>query len=110
MPAADTDAGSTHGYDLPQGEIETALASIWAEVLNMGSVGRRDNFFELGGNSVQAMQVIARLRQALGVEVEIVDMFTHPELFMLADRILSIQLEQFDATEMNNLMNMVKKA
>jgi len=105
LPALDTGTGSTCGYDPPQGEIETMLAAIWVEVLGRASVGRHDHFFELGGNSVQAMQVIVRLRQAADIEVEIADIFLHPELSMLSDRILSIQLEQFDAVDIDNLWN-----
>ena len=56
-------------YEAPQGEIETKLAAIWAEVLKLEQVGRHDNFFDLGGHSLLAVRVMARLRQALDVEV-----------------------------------------
>ena len=68
----------------PQGEIEEKLAAVWAEVLKLDRVGRNDNFFELGGHSLLAVRVVTRLRQALGVEVSIRDLFAHPELAGLA--------------------------
>ena len=71
LPAPDGDAYATRGYEAPQGEIETRLAAIWAEVLKLDRVGRHDNFFELGGHSLLAVRVVTRLRQALGVEVAI---------------------------------------
>ncbi|WP_425331451.1 non-ribosomal peptide synthetase, partial [Pseudomonas syringae] len=35
-----------NAYEAPQGEVEIAMAVIWAEVLGIGRVGRHDNFFE----------------------------------------------------------------
>ncbi|MGO7924859.1 phosphopantetheine-binding protein, partial [Rhizobium ruizarguesonis] len=68
-------------YEAPQGEIETLLAGIWAELLGVERVGRHDNFFELGGHSLLAVQMMERLRRlSLGVEVRTV--FAKP---MLAD-------------------------
>jgi acyl carrier protein len=93
-----------------QGEVEVTIGWIWTEVLNNHRIGRNDTFFELGGNSVQAMQVVVRLRQALGIEVEIADIFTYPVLCKLADHILTMQLEQFDSAEMNQLLESMKKS
>ena len=50
----------------------------------MERVGRDDNFFELGGHSLLAMRFISQLRQALGVEVAISDLFAHPVLTSFA--------------------------
>jgi thioesterase domain-containing protein len=41
-------------------------------------VGRWDHFFELGGHSLLAVRVIARMRQRLGVEASLGDVFAHP--------------------------------
>ncbi len=38
----------TGEYEAPVGEVETALAAIWADLLHVARVGRRDNFFALG--------------------------------------------------------------
>ena len=60
LPAPDGDAYASAGYEAPQGEIETTLAAIWAELLKLERVGRHDNFFELGGHSLLAVQVMTR--------------------------------------------------
>ena len=63
LPAPEGDAYATRGYEAPQGEIETKLAAIWAEVLKLERVGRHDNFFELGGHSLLAVTLIERMRR-----------------------------------------------
>jgi thioesterase domain-containing protein len=80
LPAPGGDAYATHGYEAPVGEVETALAQIWSELLNVERVGRRDNFFALGGHSLQAVQVASRAEQVLGAKAEHGDLFVRPVL------------------------------
>ncbi len=63
LPTPGADSFSTHGFEPPQGEMETKLAVIWAEVLKLDRVGRHDNFFDLGGHSLAAVQLISKLQQ-----------------------------------------------
>ncbi|MFH0303590.1 non-ribosomal peptide synthetase, partial [Bradyrhizobium sp. 31Argb] len=44
LPAPDDEAYARRAYEPPQGEIETALAQLWAELLGLARVGRHDNF------------------------------------------------------------------
>jgi amino acid adenylation domain-containing protein len=87
LPTPDGNAYSMSGYEEPQGEIETTLAAIWRELLEVEKVGRNDNFFELGGHSLLAITMIGRLRETLGLEVEIGDVFEHSRLSELAGKI-----------------------
>ncbi len=80
LPAPEGDAYVVREYEEPEGEMEESLAGIWAEVLHVERVGRQDNFFELGGHSLLAVRVIARVREALKVEVGIRDLFAHSVL------------------------------
>ena len=86
LPAPEGDAYAVRGYEAPQGEMEEMLAGIWAEVLKLERVGRHDNFFELGGHSLLAVRVVSRIRQVLGVEVAIRDLFGRPGLADFAAR------------------------
>ncbi|MCA1681619.1 MAG: amino acid adenylation domain-containing protein, partial [Actinobacteria bacterium] len=60
------------------------LADIWAAVLGAQRVGVEDNFFELGGDSILSIQVISRVRAALGVEVSLRSLFMSPTVAGLA--------------------------
>ncbi len=80
LPAPEGDAFATREYEAPSGAAERALAEIWEEVLGVERVGRWDHFFELGGHSLRAVQVISRVRQALGAEAALGDLFARPVL------------------------------
>ncbi|NON23457.1 phosphopantetheine-binding protein, partial [Klebsiella pneumoniae] len=70
LPQAD--ASQSQGeYIAPQSALEQQIAAIWADVLKLERVGLGDNFFELGGHSLLAVQVISRVRQSLGVELQL---------------------------------------
>jgi acyl transferase domain-containing protein/thioesterase domain-containing protein len=56
-------------YVAPRDRIEQTLADIWQQVLGIEQVGIHDDFFELGGDSLQAVQALARIRDALPVEL-----------------------------------------
>jgi amino acid adenylation domain-containing protein len=87
LPAPDGAAYVARGYEPPAGEIEIRLARIWADVLKLERVGRNDHFFELGGHSLLAVRVISRLRQALGVEVAVTELFARPVLAEFAEAV-----------------------
>ncbi|WP_224771017.1 non-ribosomal peptide synthetase [Pseudomonas sp. FEN] len=83
LPAPDEHALISRGYEAPQGEVETQLASIWADVLKVGRVGRHDHFFELGGHSLLAVTLIERMRQ-VGLSADVRVLFSQPTLAALA--------------------------
>ena len=60
----------------PRTETEEIVCGLFAEVLGVDRVGAEDSFFELGGDSLLAMRLIARVREALDAEVPIRGMFT----------------------------------
>ncbi len=70
--------------ELPQGGIESALAAIWSEVLDVKVVGRRDRFFELGGHSLAAMQVQSAIRSRMGIDAPLADLMRNQPLHELA--------------------------
>ncbi|MFP5289313.1 MAG: condensation domain-containing protein, partial [Thermoanaerobaculia bacterium] len=66
---------------------EEMLAAIWSEVLGVDRLGPSDDFFGLGGHSLKVTQVLARVREAFGVELPVRSLFESPTLAGLAVRI-----------------------
>ncbi|MEU4498889.1 amino acid adenylation domain-containing protein, partial [Streptomyces sp. NPDC023998] len=60
----------------PGSEDESLLAAIWAEVLGIPQVGVRDNFFDCGGDSIMAIKVAVRAREA-GLSLTPTSIFRH---------------------------------
>jgi acyl carrier protein len=84
LPAPEATVAAADTYVPPLGPAEEEIARIWAEVLGIERVGVRDDFFELGGHSLLATQVIARTRNALGVQVPLNVFFIDPTVAGLA--------------------------
>ncbi|MFJ7109927.1 amino acid adenylation domain-containing protein [Pseudomonas sp. NPDC098740] len=70
----------------PAEGLETQLAQIWQEVLQVERVGRDDNFFELGGHSLLVLQVISRVRQQLQLELSVSSLFSAANLAEFSER------------------------
>lgn len=78
---------SETGFVAPRTKTEKVLASIWAEVLNLESVGIHDNFFDLGGHSLDATQITSRIGTALQLELSLKTFFDAPTIAELASAV-----------------------
>ncbi|HEU5268687.1 MAG TPA: amino acid adenylation domain-containing protein [Jatrophihabitans sp.] len=71
----------------PVSSTEAVLVRIYAELLRTQRCGVLDSFFDAGGNSLQAMQLISRVRAELGVDLPLTAVFLAPAPRGLAARI-----------------------
>lgn len=62
-------------YVAPETATERAIARIWSELLGVDAVGVDDDFFEAGGDSLIALRLLARIREATGVDHPVSDFF-----------------------------------
>jgi nonribosomal peptide synthetase DhbF len=63
---------------------EELLHRLFCEVLSRDQTGIHDSFFALGGHSLMAMQLLSRIRAALGVELPVRAVFDAPTIAQLA--------------------------
>lgn len=71
----------------PAGDVPGQLAAIWVELLGVPAVGPQDDFFQLGGHSLLATRVLARIRDTLGVQLALRDLFEASTLDALARKV-----------------------
>ena len=85
LPVADlANSEPNSAYVSPQSKLENSIVRIWQEVLNVEKVGTHDNFFDLGGHSLLMVEVNQQLKNVIGRNVPIVQMFRYPTVRALA--------------------------
>ncbi|MFE7275212.1 amino acid adenylation domain-containing protein [Streptomyces sp. NPDC057623] len=83
LPAPSRSAGPA--AQPPRNAVEEQLATLFAEVLGLDTVGVHDSFFALGGDSIVSMRLVSQARAA-GLAISPRDVFERPTIAELADR------------------------
>jgi amino acid adenylation domain-containing protein len=99
LPMPTGNAYAVRRYVPPKGNLETALAVIWAEVLKLEQVGRYDDFFALGGQSLVALRVLFRVNVCFQTELSVRTLLEHSVLMEFAQKLRSISGRTPEALE-----------
>ncbi len=87
LPAPGAAGAGEIEYVAPRNELEKAVAAAWREVLGVERVGVHDNFFETGGSSLLIVKLHARLKETLGLDIPVMELFRHSTVDALARKL-----------------------
>ena len=87
--ATPTDAGNAKSS--PRSELESQLAKMWEDLLELSQIGVDQDVFALGADSLSVTQMISRLRERFGANFSFEDIFDAPTVAAMAARLESSQ-------------------
>ncbi|MFP5264070.1 MAG: SDR family oxidoreductase [Blastocatellia bacterium] len=94
-------------YVPPRTAAEQTIVQIWRELLGVDKIGVHDNFLELGGDSLLAVRLISRLRDAFKQELPISVIFEASSVAELAKAVEP--RSQDEDAELEELMKLVQQ-
>lgn len=85
LPAPNKGVASLRtAYVAPTSALESRIAALWSDALELERVGVDDNFFDLGGHSLLTVQIHAQLAPEVDGPLSLVDLFRFPTVRALA--------------------------
>jgi amino acid adenylation domain-containing protein len=105
LPEPDQSARDVEqAYIAPRTAVESIVAKVWAEILEVERVGVEDNFFDLGGHSLLATQVISRLKTSFKTNLPLRSLFESPTVEELADEIVALEKQPGQAEKIAGVL------
>ena len=74
-------------YLAPRDEVETQLAALWEEVLEIDKISVLDDFFKIGGHSLKATYLITRIKFEFNVKFDLISIFNNATLEEMSNEI-----------------------
>ena len=85
----------------PRSELEEIIAGIWRKLLEIDHIDRDENFFDAGGHSLQIVRLRSELRNAVGRDVTVLELFTHSTIRSLASLLGDGHKDTFSISDIN---------
>ncbi len=86
LPVPDHQPLPSDAVAAPRTEHEQMLCAVWSELFKQPVLGINENFFALGGDSILAIQLVSKARQA-GWQISVRQVFQHPTVAELAKQL-----------------------
>ena len=99
LPAPETAAMTLdHEEDRPDAKAtlsanERILLQTWQAILGRDAIGLHDNYYAIGGDSIQAIQIVSRLRN-LGLALKVTDLLRYPTIAQLAPLLVGARTQK----------------
>lgn len=87
-------------YQSPKSKVEEVFVKAYEEVLGITPIGIADDFFELGGDSIKAIRIVSKVREA-GYETTVKEILQGPSIQFIsqaASRRSSVEVDQAEVT------------
>jgi len=94
----------------PRTPLEERVTAIIASLLGLDRVGVNENFFLIGGHSLLGTQLIARVRDAFGVDLSLRAIFDLPTPAQLAQEIEHLMVARLDAMSAEEIQRLLHQA
>jgi hypothetical protein len=78
------DCGQELNATVSGSDLESKIASVWKEVLQVKTLSLDDNFFDIGGHSLLMVRVYHMVQPLLGRDFPVVTMLEHPTILSVA--------------------------
>jgi amino acid adenylation domain-containing protein len=65
--------------------LESSLIELWKSVLHIDQVGLHDSFYELGGHSLNAVQLVFKIKQQLSLDITLAELITRQTIHSIAN-------------------------
>ncbi|MCC2442985.1 non-ribosomal peptide synthetase [Bacillus cereus] len=85
--------------DAPITLTEKKLSSIWSEILHYKQLDVNSNFFSVGGHSLLAMVLLGKVKESIGIELTLRNLFDYPTIKEMAKLIDSLETRKFEGIE-----------
>jgi acyl-coenzyme A synthetase/AMP-(fatty) acid ligase len=93
----------------PRDPMEERLAALWSRFLGVAAVSVFDNFFEIGGHSLLATRLVAAIRDEMGIETPVREVFEHPVLAAQALAVAGHQAEDLEEGELSRMLESLEE-
>jgi bacitracin synthase 3 len=92
------EAVSEKEYTAPENVTEERIAKVFEEILGVKQAGRMDSFYELGGDSIKAIRMVSKLRDA-GYEVTVKNIMRSYTVAAIAETAVPVIVTAYDQQE-----------
>ena len=85
LPAPEFNRSELGKIVTPRNDLESKIATIWAEILNISPIGVQDNFFDLGGHSLLAVSLLTRIEKTFQKNIPLTTFLSAPTIEGIAN-------------------------